>query len=787
MRKNNKLIMTRNIFFKTITAFLFLIISSALYAQTVPVVKKSTIVETIDSTTYYLHFVKDGESVFAIAKVYGVGVNDIFKYNPESRSGVHAGQILKIPFNQKTKPKINDGNVLQKDEDFFYHIVKSKETLYGISKGYRVDIENVKEINPGLDENLKEGQMIKIPALKKPGIGYFEDESEETKLHTITQGETLYGIAKEYNVSIGEIKNANPGLTDMLSVGTSILIPNQIDKETANVLNAEPEVADSSKYHTVVAGETLFRIAKNYAVSVDTLKKYNRGLNDALYIGQKILIPDATNANDFIVHVPHEKEKLNKIAKKYDVSLSKIQSMNPNLKKKVSTGQWVKIPVQPRKIEEPEEIPDYDKDVFVENPCDNLQMDEDAVYNIALMIPLFLEELDSLLVKDRVDISEQEDLLSFRFIQFYEGLLMAVDSMKNQGMNLNLFVYDVDNTPEKINKVLQASELGSMDLIIGPFYSTGFKQVAKFAETFNIKIVNPLTYREEIIVNQPNVFKVRPPYSTQADQLVDHILKKYPLHHIILVRHYKYKYQSEVSYIKNRLNSERRKGVFVPNKSLYDAIKLSEENEVSRVYSENVLLDKEFIKTHIDDSTWFSNTAKEILYSSDSLRGLNRNISRVRPNLVIALSNQRVFQYDLLSQFNKLAEDNSISLVGIPKWDELEKQEAEHLINLNFQYFSPSFIDYNDKLNQVWIQKFRDTYHAEPSEAKYAFDGFDIAWYFLNALHRYGRDFENCIPGFDIHLIQTRFDFEQNPPNGFQNTHWNLLRYDGYSVVNEKL
>ena len=772
---------------KLITAFLFFAFSVGLTAQTNLEIKKSEIVETIDSTTYYLHFVKEGESVFAIAKVYGVGVNTVFEHNPESRSGVHAGQVLKIPFQIKEKPKPKNKTVLQKDEDFFYHIVKSHETLYGISKAYRVDMEDVKRINPGLDENLKEGQMIKIPALKNPGIAYFEEESDETKLHTIEQGETLYGIAKEYNVSIGEIKNANPGLTDVLSIGASILIPNQIARESANASDPETEVADSSKYHTVVAGETLFRIAKNYAVSVDTLKKYNKGLNDALYIGQKIWIPAATDSNNYIVHVPHEKEKLNKIAKKYDVSLSKVQSMNPGLRKKVSSGQRVKIPVQPRKIEKTEEPVEDDKEALAQNPCEDVQVDEDAVYNIALMIPLFLEELDSLLIKDRVDISEQKDLLSFRFIQFYEGLLMAVDSMKNQGMNLNLFVYDVDNTPEKINKVLQASELASMDLIIGPFYSTGFKQVAKFAETFNIKIVNPLTYREEIIVNQPNVFKVRPSYNTQADQLVDHILEKYPTHHILLVRHYKYKYQSEVSYIKNRLNSERKKGVFVSNKLLYDAIQLSEEKGVNNVYSENILLDKQYIKSHIDDSTWFSNAAKEILYSSDSLTGLNRNISRARPNLIIALSNQRVFQYDLLSQFNKLAEDNSISLVGIPKWDELEKQEADHLINLNFQYFSPSFIDYSDIRNQVWIQKFRDTYFTEPSEAKYAFDGFDIGWYFLNALHKYGRDFEDCIPGFDIHLIQTRFDFEQNLPNGFQNTHWNLLRYDGYQVVKEKL
>ncbi len=186
--------------------FLFLIIVNCSYSQQQSTIKKSEIIENINGKDYYLHFVKQGETLFEIAKAYGITVDNLFKVNPESRGGIKPGQILKIPVSVQ---KINDQVDQKPKDDYFVHIVAAKETFYGISKKYSVTIEDIKKLNPEIGESLQEGQALKIPAVKS--ISSTSPDLNSSYLsHKVSQGETLYGIARNYHVTIGEIKNANP-------------------------------------------------------------------------------------------------------------------------------------------------------------------------------------------------------------------------------------------------------------------------------------------------------------------------------------------------------------------------------------------------------------------------------------------------------------------------------------------------------------------------------------------------------------------------------------------------
>jgi len=768
---------------KRILLIFVLIISSALiiFSQDDVKIKKSQIIENIAGKDYYLHFVKQGENLYEIARTYEITVDDIFNNNPVSIEGIKPGQILKIPITEKETIPLKNTDL---KKEYFFHIVKTKETLYGISRKYGVEISEIKSLNPEMGEYPKEGETIKIPVKKNPDNLNEDVWNGITVKHIVKPGETLYGIAKQYNVTTGEILNANAGLTDQLKEGMEILIPNQVDEKELAEIKKQEELKARFDEHTVIAGETLYHIATDYGVSIDTLKNYNSGLTAHLSIGQIILIPKQIQPQNYIYHTCDNKGKLKDIAYQYGVDYYKLLALNPGVHKKVAKGQVIKIPVEIREMENENEGEKDDLEMEEPiSPCEMIEKNIQSTYNVALMLPLFLEELDSIETANIKDRSEISNLVSFRFLQFYEGFLMAVDSLKEAGMNLNLFVYDVDNTAEKTDKVLLTSELSSMDLIIGPFYSESFKKVADFARIYQIKIVNPLSTREEIIFGNPYVFKVKPGESFQIDKIVSFIQEHYAESNVVIVRHNKYKYQADVSYIRNYLNSNRNTGIYISNKQIIDDLV---ESETNKVYTENILFDIKAISEDILDSTFLRNTVKEVIYVNDSTTGLNLNISLLRKNIVIAFSEERVFTQEILSRLNKLTLDHDITLFMLPEWKDYEDSETEHLLNLDVHCFTSSQVDYTKYSTRQWILDYRKNYNTEPTSDKFAFDGFDIGWYFLNALYLYGGNFEQCIENYDIDLIQSKFEFEQIPGNGFQNTYWNIGKYYDYNFIKVK-
>lgn len=739
-------------------------------------IEKSIITESIDGKEYYLHFVKEGQTLFNIARTYGVTTDDIFRDNPGSSQGIVDGQILKIRMNDDGVDEVKKPQ--QSGDNYFYHIVTKQETLYGISRKYGVSIDDITKINPDMGEYPKEGETLKIPVIHDD-MGLIESEWEgETITHTVQQGETLYGIAKEYNITIGEIKNANPGLGETLSIGNTLVIPNQVEEiveeEPIDDLNA-----NTLETHEVMPGETLYGIARVYAVSIDTLKKYNTGLSSNISPGQVIIIPEITSDISYIVHKPGKSESLEGISQLYDVELNELKELNPGMKRKAKKGQTVKIPVEPRVPEEvinhAEEEPEAEDEY---SHCFDGEKHKGNIYNIALMLPLFLEEIDSTEFDNEIDFEALSGLLSFRFVNFYAGFKMALDSMVNNGMKVNLFVYDVDNDIRKAENVLFASELSSMDLIVGPFYLAPFRKVADFAKTYHIPIINPLSRREELIYNNPFVFKLKPSEEQQIDLLVEYLETSYPTDNIILLRNNKYKYQKEISYIRNTINSHRPTYTYIPNDLIYEAY-LEQEN-AKNLFTENKIFEPDYLKDRLTDSSYLSNLVREIIYLEDSITGLSMNLSHIRRNIIVAITDEIVFSKELLSQLNKLNHEYDITLFGLPTWNEYTDLETSHLLNLNVHTFTPSLVDYDNIRIQEWIKKYRELYNTEPSRENYAYDGFDAGWYFLNALYYYGRDFSACLQYLSIPLLQTQFEFEQSPGNGYQNIYWNLGDYQNY-------
>jgi hypothetical protein len=326
-----------------------------------------------------------------------------------------------------------------------------------------------------------------------------------------------------------------------------------------------------------------------------------------------------------------------------------------------------------------------------------------------------------------------------------------------------------------------------MDLIIGPFFSKNFKLVSNFAEMFGIKIVNPLTRRNEVL-SSDNVFKMKPSKDAQAELLVRFISEYYPESNIIIVRNNKFQYADEVKVIKSSLDKVIPYGVKISNSQMYELIvKYSKDKEdyvpgqmLGSLQVENRKIETQHLKNAPLDSTFFTNGIAEVIYSTDSIYGIIRNASVVRNNIIVVLTDNAIFTPEILSRLNDLKDTFDITVVGMPEWELLDNLETDYLLDLKVYFFTDSYYNYDDPDLISFVDNFRMRYSTQPNQ--YAFEGYDLATYFLGAMMRFGSDCQRCLPYYPQKLLKTSVKFAPAYPAGYENLYWNLCRYRNYKI-----
>lgn len=167
------------------------------------------------------------------------------------------------------------------------HQVGEKETLYGLSKRYGTTVADILAVNPTADAGLEVGQILKIPYGGKPKAPDAVKTSQGI-VHRVAAKETMFSIARHYNVSVDDIKAWNNLKDGNLSVGQEILIKS---KQAEPVADTKPPAAPSAaRTHTVAPKETLFSIARTYGMTVAQLKEWNSLTTDEVKIGQVLAV-----------------------------------------------------------------------------------------------------------------------------------------------------------------------------------------------------------------------------------------------------------------------------------------------------------------------------------------------------------------------------------------------------------------------------------------------------------------------------------------------------------------
>ncbi len=223
------------------------------------------------------HKIQKGETAYFIAQKYKVSVDEIYKLNPESQTGIKDNQVLKIPVHSAEKQNPNQQTT---------HIVGAKETVYGLSKQYGISVEALQNANPVLASGLQIGQELVIPQ-NVGNIPKIEIAISSKVTHQVVAKESLFSIARQYNVSVQDLENLNKELLQNgLQIGHTIAIPNKRKTLDGRVRVINQETI----FHVVEPKETKFSIAKKYGISIDQLESQNPEIVSGLVVGNKLAI-----------------------------------------------------------------------------------------------------------------------------------------------------------------------------------------------------------------------------------------------------------------------------------------------------------------------------------------------------------------------------------------------------------------------------------------------------------------------------------------------------------------
>lgn len=202
------------------------------------------------------------------------------------------------------------------------YTVQSGDSLWSIAKRYNVTVDALKSANKLTTNVLSIGQVLKIPE----SVIENNNGTESEIIYVVASGDSLWAIARQYGVTVDQLKQTNNLVSDLLTVGMELKIPTK---------STIPPTNEMDVVYTVKPGDSLYRIALANNITVDQLRKYNNLTSDMLSVGQKLRIPSATQT----VYVVKAGDSLWSIANRYGTTIDALRRKNNLTTDILSIGQ----------------------------------------------------------------------------------------------------------------------------------------------------------------------------------------------------------------------------------------------------------------------------------------------------------------------------------------------------------------------------------------------------------------------------------------------------------------
>lgn len=588
------------------------------------------------------------------------------------------------------KVEVSKNKVRIDGKAYFVHIVQSGQTLYSISKAYGVTQSEVAIANPDIYAGLKVGQALKIPVKSKAIEG-----NEKFIYHIVKRKETLFGISRAYNVTVDEIIANNPEVKDGLQVSQVLLIPRKV---ITPVVTAPAQDSMEFIMHEVQPREGLFAISRQYGVDVKLIEQYNR---EAIKDGVKL-------------------------------------------------GTTLRIPVKPLAKQ-------AKQDTIVPKPVEILPCQKEFDYNgepfnIALLLPFTQrEETEDSEFNDEVE-SNQVNIqtaqkpmsaLTRASLEFYQGLLLAIDSMKKEGVSVNLSVFDIKNNPSEIRGLVSMGVLNDENLVFGPLSKNELLPLISFSDEQKIPVVSPFYNGPTEFNNHEHLIEVNQRYQDMLLLFLDSL-----------------KFEDSCRYI-----------VINDKDALYsEAIKNFNEQLAVKADSAGVELYRYDHRIAEEKSADVQDSLSKVLFPN-------------MENVVIIPSNDEPFIADFLGQLYAVKSFYNLKtkVYGPSRWMRMHNIHDDYLFNLGIRIYSPFYVDYSRADVNSFVGRYREEFRLEPTQ--FSFLGYDLGIYFISMMKKYGADFTPCLKCYKKQMLQSTFKFDSKFGT-YKNVNQTYIRYlPSYEVI----
>ena len=494
----------------------------------------------------------------------------------------------------------------------------------------------------------------------------------------------------------------------------------------------------NARYHVVEEGQTIYAIARLYSVSPNELMKLNPKAGDNIRPGDKIRIPDEAKAQvaaegpgaQFVgstgaqslrsrckqMYEIQKKDNLFRISQNFGITIQELVKANPGLteESKLKKGEWLCIPYSAAELQA-----EANRQAAIAAASQAATKKQKKSHlNVAVILPL----------KENTD-------RGGKMIEFYQGILLAADSVRKQGTSVDLYAYHSGSSVADLNAILEKTELKHMDVIFGPIDGVQANILNTFSQQNKVRLVMPFA--------TTNTYGTNNPYAYIASATNDNVART-------------------------------GAGLIAQQFRGYNFIQLSCGASDAKAASFTGMLTQQL------SAKGTQLTPLDVDYDDSAFLTA---LSMVKGNLIILNNTSQTALQKATRKLRSFAQQHpeyKISLLAYPEWSVYQGSIVQDFHALDTYAYAPFFRNANEARIQAFEQRFKANFRHEliKTSPRYGIMGMDLGYYFMHGLAQLGDFFDERQGSLTYAPFQNGFKFTQgNANSAHTNTHISLIHY----------